>query len=215
MPARRKPALIAVYIRRADGIIQRYKVRGRARAAALENRETRATFLREKSLRARAKTAARRAAKIPPPGADTVTPRRDPATPATPRRGPARPAPESFRRLRGAEYRTLFKAVGTMGSEADLTGTDSPDLFEADDDAPAYDSFYSNVTLGRVYWDGIEPLERLIKKLNRALQFVENETKGFDFRKYYRFWSYRYAVFERIGGVTRTMANVERNSGME
>lgn len=142
---------------------------------------------------------------------------------APPTREPPRvPAPRT--RLEqtdraGATYTTFFKAMGTSGDLRVIEGAPkgkSPDVFrETLEDLGAPGAFYSNQSglLGRVKWEGIVPLETLFDELNLKLQFIGEETAGFDFRLAYREWSYKYQVIETLGPTDRIILEIADRQG--
>lgn len=108
----------------------------------------------------------------------------------------------------GATYYTYFRAFGTFGSRAEMTGRDSPDVLDYDvDEIDAPAAFYSNQSgiMGQVRWEGIVGLSELIARLNARLQYAESRSDGFDFRDEYPVWSYRWHVVEKIGPTTRVI----------
>ena len=109
---------------------------------------------------------------------------------------------------KGATYKTYFRAKGTFG---DITEESPQLLFDDVEEIGAPAAFYSNhgAILGQVRWDGIVPLETLIRRLNGALQYLGEETRGFDFREAYPSWSYGYRVIEFLGPSKRVVTLVE------
>lgn len=191
MPPRRKkqPKLVTVWLLRKDGHPQRYKVRGLNKARNKPNYLTNKQAQQLQRERAPRRAGPPRATPRPGP------PRTVPATPV-----PTPVAPPTTRR--GARYSTWFRAMGTMGSAADLKDPYLQNLLEDNLEefgAPA--QFYSNQggLLGQVKFAGRVPLEVLIDRLNLALQFVGEESRDFDFRIAYRRWSYRYQIIETLG----------------
>lgn len=132
------------------------------------------------------------------------------AAASTPRSSPEPARGGGFRPVRGARYRTWFKAmgIGMGGSLSDLRGQDSPDLLGGDlEDYAAPAAFYSSQSglLGKVVWEGIVGLDVLIAELNEVLQFTGEEISGFDFRFVYDAWEYEYQVTESIAGKTNVV----------
>lgn len=123
----------------------------------------------------------------------------------------------------GVDYRTAgikstwFKAMGTMMDLEEMrSSADSPPLLlEVDEELPIRKAFYSkeNQVLGQVKRKGVVPLGRWIRDLNVALQFVNEEMEGFDFRLAYDEWEYTYQVIETIGGIDIERIRIVRGQG--
>lgn len=208
-----------VYLRRSDGIIQRYRTK--RNPAEFSNRVSKAEYLRQRRELADIrdeKRDARRAAKK----ASTPPPIKKEAQP-----------PERVARRRGVpahlvEYRTFFKAAGTMRPDLNppedpfgmYPDTQDPPPFGEGTTGPAY--FYSNSATtggtGQVYWEGIVPLERLISDLNWSLYITDKQGRHRDFRSVYPRWSLRYIVIERVSAAgsasDRIIEDISRSSGV-
>lgn len=110
----------------------------------------------------------------------------------------------------GAEYTTVFRAMGTFGDLEELRGR-SPSILQDDIEeigAPA--AWYSTQggLLGQANFPGIVPLDILLDRLNDSLQFLGEESPNFDFRTAYPRWEYRYHVVETLGPTDRVITDI-------
>lgn len=202
-----------IYLRRRDGLIQRYAVND---PDNFPNRVTKREFNRQrrelKKVRALRRAAKRRLEKI--------------ATDAAPEDGEALPhediTPIKFGRGKVPNhlltYNTFFQAAGTSSPGE---GTTFDDWFQYDDDlmrhAPKgfdngpgiFRSTSSLGGLGQAKWRGIVPLESLIGKLNDSLDIRDFRGRLMDFRAVYEKWSMRYFIREELttGGGRRIVAD--------
>lgn len=207
---KKKPTKIKVWLLKKNGIPQRYTIR-----STRVDAKRRANFLPSQKAKAivkglRLQKAAKKAAK-------TAEQRKQ----KTARRAPRERAPPGAPEVRqvsaptsrkGATYSTWFKAMGTMGTAADLKDPYLSNLLTEDlEEFSAPAQFYSNQSglLGQVRWKGNIPLEILIDKLNVQLQYIGDESPDFDFRSAYWRWSYKYQVIESLGPTDRVVFSSE------
>lgn len=210
MAHRSKPPLklVPILLRRKDGVIQTYYIRGREKAINHPQRPSRA------ELRARR-------GKTPARGERRRDPARQEPSTQPPR---ARSEPPTIDVRRGATYSTWFRATGSG-----LDFLVSPEELEPQDNYARFVqalreklpgefnvplAFASNheAILGQVVWDGIVPLVALLEELNINLQAFGSEVPGFDFRDVYPIWSYKYKIVETIAGEDFVVFETEDHS---
>jgi len=198
--ARRLTKKRVAYLRRKDGLIQRYRVNT---GKVFDNEVTRRDYLAQ---RQELRTIRLERARI----------RRRRVTSGAPVREGTVPA----HLLR---HFTLFKAEGISPQDG---GGRQPTKFKSEyieDNRPPPGmatgprNFVSQSALGgigQVKFKGVRTEKSLIEELNDTLNIEDFKGRPQDFRQVYSYWSYRYLVIEelRTGGGKRTLIEVMADS---